>query len=460
MTPQDMERPAGLTPGDEGRAREIAAWALAACAADEVECVLLGEDSALTRFASNHIHQNVRERNTEVRVRAVVAGRIGAASTNDLTKPGVERAARRAADLARLSPVVEAWPGLPDPMTAPPMPAPDEATVAATPEDRAGRVGVICRLAADHDGEAAGALSTAHQTVAVANSKGMWAFGDRSRARWVAVVLSGSGSGYSQWVGSRLADLDHEALAAEAVDKAVGSRDPVDVEAGDYPVVLESYAVGTLVGFLGMLGFSGQAVVEGRSFMARRFGERVTGGAITITDDCQHPLTLPMSFDYEGVPRQRVVCVEAGVARNAVWDRTSAARFDGGQTSTGHALPAPNSMGPVPGHLVLSPGDADAAALAAPVERGLYVTRFNYVRPVMPMQTVITGLTRDGTFLIEDGRIAQPVKNLRFTQSILEALDTVEAVGSELRPVGESIGSMAVPALRLGRFRFTGTTSY
>jgi predicted Zn-dependent protease len=441
------------------RLQALAERLLASVGADEAELVAIASDASLTRFASNHVHQNVAEADLQLRLRVVRGGRVGVATTNDRRPEALAALARRAETLADHSPPRSDWPGLPRPAPVAPMPAPDEATLKASPAARAERVAALCRPAAGAGAQAAGALSTGLWELAVANSHGVWAYGAQSRAHWVAVVLAGSGAGYSEWTGACLGDLDAAALADEALAKALASREPQALAPGVYPVVLEPYAVALLASFLGHLGFSGQAVVEGRSFLSERAGQLVASPQLSLVDDWARPGQVGWSFDFEGVPRQPVTLLEAGVAREAVWDTESAALAGGAVRSTGHALPAPNTWGPVAQNLVLAPGDAATDDLIATIEHGVYVTRFNYVRSVHPKQTLLTGLTRDGTFLIRDGRRAEPVMNLRFTQRILDAFEDVRAVGQALRPVGD-YDCVLAPALALGHFEFTGATTF
>ncbi len=234
------------------------------------------------------------------------------------------------------------------------------------------------------------------------------------------------------------------------------SRAPVDVEPGTYEVVLEEYAVGELLEYLAFIGFGALALQEGRSFM--RLGEQITGPNIHIYDDAYDPRGLPMSFDFEGVPKQRVDLIADGVARGVVYDTYTAGREPGKQ-STGHALPAPNVYGPVPLNLVLAPGTTPKAALAQGIKRGLWVTRCHYVNIVHPLYSILTGMTRDGTFLIEDGQITRPVKNLRFTQNILEAFQHA-TLSDTLRLQKGMLGGTLVPAARLGAFTFSSGTEF
>jgi predicted Zn-dependent protease len=204
--------------------------------------------------------------------------------------------------------------------------------------------------------------------------------------------------------------------------------------------VLEEYAVVDLLDMLGYLGFSALAVQEERSFAEP--GRRIGSDLVTIVDDGYDPTGLPLSFDFEGVAKQRVSLVEAGICRDVVYDAQTAARA--GVASTGHGLPAPNPWGPFPLNMVMEPGTASRDDLIAGLDRGLLVTRFHYTNPVHPKLAIVTGMTRDGTFLVEGGRIVGPVKNLRYTQSYLEAL----------------AGTVVVPAVRIDGWTFTGGTEH
>jgi len=213
--------------------------------------------------------------------------------------------------------------------------------------------------------------------------------------------------------------------------------------------------------YLGWLGLGALSVQEGRSFMSGRFGEKITGENITIWDDGHDPRGLALPFDFEGVPKRRVMLIENGVAKGVVYDSFTAGR-EKGQASTGHSQPAPNTMGPIPVNLFMAPGQATKEEMLASTERGIWVTRFHYTNPVHPVKTVLTGMTRDGTFLIEDGHITRPLKNLRFTQSILDAFGQADMLGSELALVKSGWGNLAVcaPAAKIRGFEFTGTTEF
>jgi predicted Zn-dependent protease len=204
------------------------------------------------------------------------------------------------------------------------------------------------------------------------------------------------------------------------------------------------------------MGFSALALQEGRSFLCDRLGQQIVSEQISIWDDGLDPRGTPLPFDFEGVPKRRVDLIERGVARGVVYDSETAARE--GKRSTGHALPAPNVWGPFPINLFLGTGDRSRSELLGALDRGVLVTRFWYVNPVHPRQAVLTGMTRDGTFLVERGEIVRPVRNLRFTQSMLDALGATLGVGSVATPTEAFFGATVVPPLLLGRFTFTGVS--
>jgi len=441
---------------DETSVRALLQKVLSYSRADQTEAVYLGTESALTRFANNGIHQNVAESNHELRVRAVAGKRVGVATTNSLDDDSLRRLTEQALEIARLQPENPEFHSMPEPQPLVPAAGYSERTAQFSPEERAQRVGIIVRLARERGLEAAGAFSTNATQVAVANSLGIYAYEPRTDSECHAVVMADEGgSGYTQRMATDASILDFETMAREAVEKAQRSRNPIDIALGEYQVVLDTYAVGDMLQNLIFMGLTATAVQEERSFMNGQFGKQLLDTRVTIYDDGHDAAGLPQAFDYEGVPKQRVVMFDHGVANAVVYDSFTAARE--GKPNTGHALPAPNSFGPAPTNTMMEAGDASMEELIRGVERGLYITRFHYTNTVHPVKTLFTGMTRDGTFLIEHGELGRPVKNLRFTQSILEALGSAQAIGRERVQCSDYL-SIVAPALRVGRFNFTGIT--
>jgi len=448
---------AGLIGPDE--VRRVAAAALELPGADGVEVLFAHEWGGLTRFASSAIHQSTWSEDTAIRIRAVREGRIGIAATNDFTPEGARAAAESALEMAAVVSPDPLYPGLAPPQAVPERDGFDEATAGTTPEHRAASVAEL--VAQPPEGfTAAGAYETRASEVAVANTEGQFCWHPWSQTSITTVVTGGEGgSGFAECFAARAADLDLAAIGRRAADKAVASRSPVALDPGRYTVVLEPAAVSTLVGFLAWIGFGGRSVAEGRSCLSGRTGQQVAAPSITIYDDATASGTLGIPFDFEGVPRERVDLIERGVFRTAVYDMRTAKQA--GTTTTGHALPPPNPEGPFPLNLFMEPGDSSVEEMIATTDRGVLVTRFHYSNVVHPVESTITGMTRDGTFLIERGEVSRPVRNLRFTQSILEALMNTTAIGRETELASEFFYSASrVPPLRVEGFHFSGRSDH
>jgi PmbA protein len=442
------------------RIQEITDSILARSLADQTEVVILAGDSYLTRFANSAIHQNVAQTNADVRIRCVLGTRVGVAGTNDLDPQALERTLDHALAIARLQPENPDFHSLPGPQPIAEVHAFSENTAGCSAEERARSVRTLCSVAGAAGVAAFGALTTAASELAVANSLGTWAYFPLTYADLNMVAMSGSSTGYAAGLVSDFARLDFEALAREAVDKCLRSRNPQALEPGVYTVILEPYATQDLVQMMAYTGLGATALQEGRSFMSGKIGQRLVDPRISIWDDGLDADGIPIPFDAEGVPKERVDLLKDGIACGVVYDSYRAGKE--GRASTGHALPIAAPFGPLPLNTFFSTGEASLEEMIGSTERGIYVTRFHYTRPVEPTQVVVTGMTRDGTFLVENGEIAYPVKNLRFTQGYVEALNSVEAIGPERRLLMGMlhIGAESVPALKLSRFNFTGATEF
>lgn len=449
----------------EDELKQLTDRALEMSDADQTEVVVIAPQSALTRFANSYIHQNVEQQDLDMRVRAVIGKKIGVASSNDLSDEGMRNLVERAAALARHQKDNPDFQSLPSPQPIARADAFVERTARTGPEERAATVGEICETATANGLTAAGAYRTSATEIAVANSLGVWAYHRDTMADVNTVVMSDQGSGHAERVSLDAGDIDGAAVAKEAVDTALRNVDQAEIEPGEYDVVFQEYAVADILDFFAYLSFGAQAFQEKRSFMAGRIGEQVMGENISIWDDGLAADSSPNPFDFEGVPRRRVDFIENGIARDVVWDTYTAGKEEArsgerGRESTGHALPASSTFGPVPSNMFLGTGDATLDEMVASTKRGVWVSRFWYTRPVHPLNVVVTGMTRDGTFLIEDGKITKPVKNLRFTQSYLEAMNRVEAIGNTSMLHHAIAGVCRVPPLKIGGWSFTGVSQY
>jgi len=421
----------------------------------EAEVTVTAGTDALTRFATSFIHQNVADAATRVHLRVALDGRVAEATATQADDEALARLARSAIDACRLLPVDPGWPGLAPPADAPPVEHWDAATADADPAERADRVAAFV---AEADGlETAGFCSTDGREVAFANSAGQRLSGRSTTAMLDGIARTPTSDGSARGASARLADLDGSVVGAEAVRRARSSADATDLEPGRYEVVLSPSCVVNMLLFLALHGFNGRAVDEGRSFA--RIGEAQFDAALDLADDVAHPLAVGIPFDAEGTPKRRVELVHDGVTSGLIHDRRTAKAL--GADSTGNAVAGAGSWGALPANLVLSPGSSSRDELIGEVERGLVVTDFWYTRILDPRTQVVTGLTRNGVWLVESGRVVRPVTNLRFTQSFLEALGpgAVRGVGSDQTLVGGAtfgVGAYVVPSLHLASWNFTG----
>lgn len=445
----------------ENEARELCQQALLRCGTDPAEVFLLSQDSALTRFANNHIHQNVAERNTEIYLQIHLGKRRGIAVTNHAGAAALDEIVERARANANASPEDPDSPGLTGRTSYPEADSFDEPTASYSAERRAQEVGVVCQLAKEQNLNAAGAFSTGTKTIAVANSEGVFAYHLSTEADFQTVVMDNEGSGYSHGSAWKAAEVPIEALGREAIQKAGRGRDPRKIEPGEYTVVLDPYATQDIIAMLNHHGVSAKDVQEGRSWMNDRMGEKAMDASISIWDDGADDLGIPQPFDVEGTPKQRTDIVRQGIVESPVYDRYTASLE--GVSSTGHAIQPGlllTGVKPMALNLFMAPDTANLEEMIGSTKRGLYITRFWYTRLVHPRDCVITGMTRDGVFMIQDGEMAYPVKNLRFTQSYVQAFNDVEMIGRETRLLIGAYAKSAirVPALKIRRFNFTGTT--
>jgi len=444
------------------RVEEVLERGLEFSEADQTEVVVMGGDTYLTRYATNYIHQNTAESNAEVFVRAVIGKKIGVATTNALDDESLRQAVGRAVAIAGVQPDLPDFVSLPGPDVAgtpAEVTAFSERTAGFTAEDRAAAVGRVTSLSARNGFEAAGAFSTSVLRLGVANSLGIRRYAETTTSRLTAIVMGPSGSGFADDSSADAGAIDVERVADVAVGKCRDAQDPVAAEPGDYEVILEPAAVAQIVMYLGFMGLGALAVQEGRSFMSGRVGQRVTGENFTLWDDGNDPSGFPLPFDFEGVSRRKVMLIENGVARGVVYDTYTAGR-EPGKTSTGHAIPPMMHYGPLPLNMFVKTGNSTIEEMVKGTKRGLLVTRFHYTNPVHPVLTILTGMTRDGTFLIENGKIKGPIKNMRYTNSVLDAFSEIEAISKEARVSERFIGSISAPAMKIRKFTFTGATQF
>ncbi len=441
----------------DGELRRLSERVLRHSDADETEVEISAGSDALTRFANNTIHQNVAEETLSVSVRTVFDGRTARATTNKTDDDSLRRVIAASARLARSQPKNPDLLRMPGPQEYAKVRRYFDATAEATPQDRARAVAKVVAATAKNGQTAAGIFSTGSSAMALANSRGVFAVYRQTRAEFSITVLEADSSGWAKANAPDVRRLDPDALAASASQKAAASRRPREVSAGRWTVILEPSAVLDLVGSL-FYDFAGTAMLDQRSCFNGRLGKKVMGDNITLCDDFAHPLQSGPPFDGEGLPRRKVLLIDRGVPRNLVYARATAKKMKA--KPTGHGLPLPNESGEAPFNLVFGGGDASVDQMVASTDRGILLTRMWYIREVDPYEKVLTGMTRDGSFLVEDGRIVSGIRNFRFNQGILEMLSNVEQLGPAVRAAGEEAFEMVVPAMKVRNFRFSEVTKF
>ena len=443
-------------------AKALLTRALDAAKGREVEVMIGGGSDSLTRFANNEITQNVTERRYVLSVRVVEGKRTGRATGNDLSDRGISRLVERAAQATRLQPEIEELLPLPGPQIYREVDGFDTGTAELGPDRRALEIGKAVERCRAAGLEGAGIYETRAGTIgdygeigplAIANSRGLFAYHAGTSAEFLVSALDGTASGWAGFESHSADGVDGEALSKRAVEKALRSREPKPWKPGRYTVVLEPAAAADLLQDMSWISFGALLVQEGRSFLSGKIGKQVMGENITLRDDPFHPLHRGSPFDAEGMPTVPTTIIDRGVARSAVYDRQTAAKE--GRESTGHGLPVPNTYGPLARHLVLEGGEGSVEDLIGAVDRGLLVTRVWYTNVVDPKSVTLTGMTRDGLFAIEGGKVTHAVRNFRFNQSVIQMLGQVEAMSSQV-----CTGGVVCPGLRVRDFVMSSGTEF
>lgn len=425
--------------------------------APDVEALFGAHCAALTRFANNTIHQNVAEQDRWLSVRVALDQKTARATTNRFDPDSIREAVAQALALARSAAPNEDLLPLNEPSAIPEIPRFDAATASATPEHRGRAVAEAIRIVESAGQTAAGIYATGQSAEAIFNSCGVTAWHAETMAQFSITAMAPDSSGWAKASAVSHTSIDPMALARSAAEKARLSRDPQEIAPGRYTVILEPAAVLDLVGQ--MFGdFSATAIADSRSFLTDRLGTKLFGDNIHITDDVAHPLQAGVPFDGEGVARRKLTLVDGGVPRELAYSRSSARRA--GVEPTGHGFPLPNEIGEAPLNIVIAGGSTPLDQMIASTDRGILVTRLWYIREVDPYEKIMTGMTRDGTFLIENGDIVQGLRNFRFNQGIIELLNNVEALSPSARAAGEETFDMVVPAMKVRGFNFTEVTRF
>jgi len=446
-------------------AKRIVNLVLKESTADQVEVLIYNHTQALTRFANNYIHQNVNESNSAISVRVVFGKKIGTASTNSLTPEKIKETVKWSEEIAKFQKEN------PDFVSLLSVKAKEyqkvktyiKKTAQFSNIERAEAVREIIDVAKRNGLTAYGSVSNGIAEVVIGNTLGTFAY-DISTDIFCNIVMSGKNStGYAQSGSRDVDEMRYKKLAEIAAQKAINSTDPIEIKPGPYTTIFEPLAVSDFLSYLGIYAFNGKLFNEGRSYLVGKLGTKIVDERITIVDDPFRGFAFP--FDFEGFPKRRLMLINKGIAENIVHDSLTAVKAN--TKSTGHALAAPNPYGPIPMHMAMKGGDATLIDVIKKTKNGLLVTRLHYTNIIDPYKLIVTGMTRDGTFLVEDGIITKGVKNLRFTENIIKALNRVEMISKTSELVAQEPGYGArfgrgiyTPVVKIKDFAFTSATEF
>lgn len=444
----------------EAKAIELLKKVISLTEADQAEALVMSDTTGLTRFANSTIHQNVFEKDAVVYLRAAVGKKIGVASSNLLDGDSLKKLSRTAVEIAGSQVDNPDFDGFVASPKAEKVEAYFESTGECPPKRRAENVKAVIDAANKMNFLAAGSHWTAAKELAVANSAGTEQYHKYSAGYLNTVIMSPTSSGYADGSFLDIDKFDSASLGDEAARICAASQDPREIDEGAYDVIISEAALSSILGWLGYIGFGADWFQEGRSFMAGNIDEEIMGNNVSMWDDGYDLAGLPMPFDFEGVPKQRVDLIHRGVAKNVVHNTVSAKR--GGVHSTGHALPPGEQINALPLNIFVGTGESSREEMVQSMDRGIMVTRFHYINGLLdPKRAMFTGMTRDGTFFVENGKIAYPLKNLRFTHSMLDAFANVDMISNEAKlNISSWQGATVVPAMKIKGFNFSGKTEF
>lgn len=425
--------------------------------ADEAEVHVEEIAEALTRFANNGIHQNVAEHGVTISIRTILEGRTARVTTNRIDEDSLRAAIAASLSLAHSQPRDPKLLPLPGKQRYRAVRRFDPPTAQLNADERARAVRRACDLAVNRGQVAAGIFASGQKQLAMGNSCGLFASYRDTHAEFSITMQQGTAASWAKANSGRVRDFETQTLTLRASDNARMAQNPRELATGRYTVILEPSAVLDLVGFL-FYDFSATAIEDKRSCLNDRIGKAVFGKNVSIVDDAYHPLQMGAPWDGEGMPRQRITLVDRGVIKNLVYSRSSAKAQK--KKATGHGFALPNEYGEAPMNLVFSGGDNSLEEMVQSTERGLLVTRLWYIREVDPYEKIMTGMTRDGLYLVERGKVTGAARNFRFNQSILEMLRNVELMSPAIRATGEESFEMIVPAMKVRDFHFSEVTQF
>lgn len=426
---------------------------------NDFEVVVIENNSELTRFAQSYIHQNVAETDLDLTLKVINEDRISIVKVNSIDEQVLSKNIEKAIELAKISPKLDYHYQLVKPQLYKIKSKYSEKTANFTPLKRAHLINHLIKEVNREGYEAAGAFETEETTLLVANSEGVFAFDQGTKVDFNCVITKDNSTAYASFIDSDISNFNIKKITDELLSVAFKNVDQVEIEPGVYTVILSPEAVASILDNTGYTAFNGKLIAEGKSFFSANRRKKIFPEIITILDNPLDEFTLPMPFDFVGYPREKIYLIKDGVIIDGVYDHLTALKYN--LKCTANTLPPESaSMGAIPFNLVMKGGEDNIRDIISNTKKGVYITRFHYVNVLNPMSVQLTGMTRDGTFLIEDGKMIKAIKNMRFNTSVIDMLKAVDMISKERRTKKGFVGAVVAPYLRTKNFTFSSKTSF
>lgn len=426
---------------------------------NDFEVVVIENNSELTRFAQSYIHQNVAETDLDLTLKVINEDRISIVEVNSIDEQVLSKNVEKAIELAKISPKLDYHYQLVKPQLYKIKSKYSEKTANFTPLKRAHLINHLIKEVNREGYEAAGAFETEETTLLVANSEGVFAFDQGTKVDFNCVITKDNSTAYASFIDSDISNFNIKKITDELLSVAFKNVDQIEIEPGVYTVILSPEAVASILDNTGYTAFNGKLIAEGKSFFSANRRKKIFPEIITILDNPLDEFTLPMPFDFVGYPREKIYLIKDGVIIDGVYDHLTALKYN--LKCTANTLPPESaSMGAIPFNLVMKGGEDNIRDIISNTKKGVYITRFHYVNVLNPMSVQLTGMTRDGTFLIEDGKMIKAIKNMRFNTSVIDMLKAVDMISKERRTKKGFVGAVVAPYLRTKNFTFSSKTSF
>ena len=425
----------------------------------DFEIIATEVKSELTRFAESYIHQNVAETNLNLTIKIINENKIGTVCMNSIDESTISKNIEKAIEVTKITPKLDYHYQLLKPQSYKIKSKYSKDTANFTPLNRAQLVSQLIKEVNKKGYEAAGAFTTEESTILVANSEGVFAFDRGTKVDFNCVITRDNSTAHTSFIDSDINNFNINKITDKLLETALKNAEQIEIDPGVYTVILSPEAVSEILNYTGYTAFNGKMIMENKSFVSHNRGKKIFPETINISDDPFDELTMPLPFDLVGYPRKKIDLIKEGVIKDGVYDHLTALKYN--RKCTGNTLsPEHASFGALPFNLVMKEGSNSVEEVISSTKKGVYISRFHYVNILNPMSVQLTGMTRNGTFLIEDGKLGKAIKNMRFNTGVIDMLKAVDMISKERQTKSGFIGPTVAPYLRTNNFTFSSKTSF